>query len=49
LKSGDLPLLDQAIDLKKTGKSSPVAQGGDSAKPELATADEMDLLLQRHV
>jgi signal transduction histidine kinase len=46
LKERRIALLDQAIDLKKTGKSSPVAQAAIS-KQSLATADEMDLLLQR--
>jgi signal transduction histidine kinase len=46
LKERRIALQDQAIDLKKTGKSSPVAQAAIS-KQSLATADEVDLLLQR--
>jgi signal transduction histidine kinase len=46
LKERRIALQDQAIDLKKTGKSSLVAQAAIS-KQSLATADEMDLLLQR--
>ncbi len=46
LKERRIALQDQAIDLKKTGKSSPVAQAAIS-KQSLATADEIDLLLQR--
>jgi signal transduction histidine kinase len=46
LKERRIALQDQSIDLKKTGKSSPVAQAAIS-KQSLATADEIDLLLQR--
>jgi signal transduction histidine kinase len=41
-----IALLDQAIELKRTGKSNPLAQAAIS-RQSLATADETDLLLQR--
>jgi len=46
LKEQRIALLDQAIELKKTGKSTPAAQTAIS-RQSLAAADETDQLLQR--
>jgi CHASE3 domain sensor protein len=46
LKERRIALLDQAIELKKTGKSTPSAQTAIS-RQSLAAADETDRLLQR--
>lgn len=46
LKEQRIALLDQAIELKKTGKSSPATQAAIS-RQSLAAADATDLLLQR--
>ena len=45
LKERRIALLDQAIDLKKTGKSTPAAQAAIS-RQSLAAADETDQILQ---
>jgi signal transduction histidine kinase len=46
LKERRIALLDQALDLKKTGKGTPAAQAAIS-RQSLAAADETDLLLRR--